>query len=83
LRKESYDVGDKWYQEDNELHLGWNAPFTGAVLSVDKTKNAMDLKILCKFYLYVYTNNVVLQWDTTPFQINYVTTCGARIELMR
>jgi hypothetical protein len=26
LRKESYDVGDKWYyQQDNELHLGWNA----------------------------------------------------------
>jgi hypothetical protein len=26
LRKESYDVGDKWYyQQDNELYTGWNA----------------------------------------------------------
>jgi hypothetical protein len=39
LRKESYDVGDKWYyQQDNELYT--SAAFhLQAVLSVDKKQN--------------------------------------------
>jgi hypothetical protein len=40
LRKESYDVGDKWYyQQDNELYTSAGMlSIYRAVLSVDKTK---------------------------------------------
>jgi hypothetical protein len=87
LRKESYDVGDKWYyQQDNELYTSAGMlSIYRAVLSVDKKKLAMDLNRFSVNFLYVYTNNVVLRNGlTTSFQIrSYVTTCGARIELMR
>jgi hypothetical protein len=56
-----------------------------AVLSVDKTKLAMDLNRFSVNFICMFT----IMWFyvmglTTPFQIrSYVTTCGARIELMR
>jgi hypothetical protein len=72
LRKESYDVGDKWYyQQDNELYTSAGMlSIYRAVLSVDKKKLAMDLTRFSVNFLYVYTNNVVLRNGlTTSFQI--------------
>jgi hypothetical protein len=56
-----------------------------AVLSVKNKKLAMDLNRFSVNFICMFTNNVVLRNGlTTPFQIrSYVTTCGARIELMR
>jgi hypothetical protein len=56
-----------------------------AVLSVDKKKLAMDLNRFSVNFICMFTQ---IMWfyvmGLTPFQIrSYVTTCGARIELMR
>jgi hypothetical protein len=70
VAKRSY--GDKWYyQQDNELYTCTECfPFTGQYYLLIKQKLAMDLmEFSVEFYLYVYTNNVVLMGLTTPFQI--------------
>jgi hypothetical protein len=62
LRKESYDVGDKWYyQQDNELYTSAMLSIYRAVLSVDKTKLAMDLNRFSVNFICMFTNNVVLR----------------------
>jgi hypothetical protein len=67
LRKESYDVGDKWYyQQDNELYTSaGNAFHLQQYYLLIKNKISHG-SILCKFYLYVYTNNVVLRNGLLP-----------------
>jgi hypothetical protein len=75
------------YQQDNELYTSAGMlSIYRAVLSVDKTKLAMDLNRFSVNFICMFTQ---IMWFyvmglTTPFQIrSYVTTCGARIELMR
>jgi hypothetical protein len=79
----SYDVGDKWYyQQDNELYTSAGMlSIYRAVLSVDKTKLAMDLNRFSVNFICMFTQ---IMWFyvglTTPFQIrSYVTTCGAEL----
>jgi hypothetical protein len=57
LRKESYDVGDKWYyQQDNELYTSAGMlSIYRAVLSVDKTKLAMDLNRFSVNFICMFT----------------------------
>jgi hypothetical protein len=55
-RKESYDVGDKWYQQDNELYTSAGMlSIYRAVLSVDKTKLAMDLNRFSVNFICMFT----------------------------
>jgi hypothetical protein len=58
LRKESYDVGDKWYyQQDNELYTSAGMlSIYRAVLSVDKKKKlAMDLNRFSVNFICMFT----------------------------
>jgi hypothetical protein len=57
LRKESYDVGDKWYyKQDNELYTSAGMlPFTGQYYLLIKQKLAMDLNRFSVNFICMFT----------------------------